>query len=268
MKKITTKAVLIFIIFIQVGVLFSQEEKKSDVQLNVGVDLTNRFIWRGMNLGGNTPSIQPFLSVSAKNFEAGVWSAYSVGGNFNQEFDLFASYTFGKNMFSIVFTDYFSASETVSNKYFNYKSESTGHIFEGMLQFNGTEKFPVTAVAALFFYGADAESLNNDPASSEFNTRTGIQYSNYFEIGYNAQIKKIAVNPFIGFTLTNPESTDSTIGFIGETGFYGNKAGIVNLGITAIKEIKINETFSVPLSTSVIINPQAENVFFVVGLSF
>jgi hypothetical protein len=42
---------------------------------------------------------------------------------------------------------------------------------------------------------------------------------------------------------------------------------VVNLGITVSKEIKISDSFSLPLTTSFIINPQAENVFLVLGIS-
>jgi len=52
----------------------------------------------------------------------------------------------------------------------------------------------------------------------------------------------------------------------GETGFYGSSFGVVNLGITATKKIKITKDFSLPLKASFITNPQAENIFFVVGL--
>ncbi|MFO7864639.1 MAG: hypothetical protein R6U85_11600, partial [Salinivirgaceae bacterium] len=44
--------------------------------------------------------------------------------------------------------------------------------------------------------------------------------------------------------------------------------GIVNVGIGASKEIKITDYFSLPLSGSVILNPESESLFMVVGVSF
>ena len=46
-----------------------------------------------------------------------------------------------------------------------------------------------------------------------------------------------------------------------------NKFGIVNVGIGTSKEIKITDSFSLPLSGSVILNPTTEQFFIVVGIS-
>jgi hypothetical protein len=44
--------------------------------------------------------------------------------------------------------------------------------------------------------------------------------------------------------------------------------GLVNIGVSASKEIKMTEFFSLPLSGSVILNPESESLFMVVGVSF
>jgi hypothetical protein len=43
---------------------------------------------------------------------------------------------------------------------------------------------------------------------------------------------------------------------------------IVNVGIGTSKEVKITEHFSLPLSSSLILNPENESLFMVVGVSF
>ena len=43
---------------------------------------------------------------------------------------------------------------------------------------------------------------------------------------------------------------------------------ICNIGIGAVKEIKITDTFSVPVTGQVIMNPEREQLFVVVGFSF
>lgn len=43
---------------------------------------------------------------------------------------------------------------------------------------------------------------------------------------------------------------------------------LVNIGITKFDELKINDTFSIPISTSVIFNPDSEQLFVLVGLGF
>jgi hypothetical protein len=41
----------------------------------------------------------------------------------------------------------------------------------------------------------------------------------------------------------------------------------VNLGLTVSKDIKITDKFALPVFGSFITNPEAENVFFVFGIS-
>ena len=268
MKSIAKISILTILLLAPVFKIQSQEESKEcPADINVGVDLMSRFIWRGMNFGGSSPSIQPYTSISVKNFEWGVWSAYSISNFNNQEFDLYACYTFGKDLFTVMVTDYYSASDILDYNYFDYDKDFTGHIYEGSLMFNGAEKFPFSFLAALNFYGADAPKINNDETSPDFNTKTGIQYSNYFELGYFGELKGVSYNAFWGFTLSNPKKPDLTTGFIGEPGYYGNGPGFINIGFTATKEIQITEKFSLPITTSISTNPQKEKVFFVVGIS-
>ena len=55
----------------------------------------------------------------------------------------------------------------------------------------------------------------------------------------------------------------------GGDGWYTNDASfqVCNIGITATKTIKISESFSLPLFGSVIVNPNKEQIFYVIGIS-
>mgnify|MGYP001545971921 CR=1 FL=1 len=245
------------------------EGKEGIVDLYAGVGLMNRFIWRGMNLGGNSPSIQPYVGMMIKNFEIGVWGAYSVGGEFtNQEFDLYAAYYLFDGALSISVIDYYSASDIFDYNYFDYNNETTGHFYEAALKFNGTENIPFSFSANMIFYGADVPRIVDDPSSDDFNLQDGIQYSNYFELGYTKDVNQLSLNAFLGFTLSNPKKADPETGYAGEFGFYGNGPGVIHTGITVSRDIPITEKFSLPLTSSVITNPQSEKVFFLVGFSF
>ena len=52
-------------------------------------------------------------------------------------------------------------------------------------------------------------------------------------------------------------------------GWYTNDASfqVCNIGITATKTLKISESFSIPLFGSVIVNPNKEQIFYVIGIS-
>jgi hypothetical protein len=225
-------------VFLMSGtVAFSQEESESP--FSVTTDIYSRYLWRGTDFGGS-PAIQPGLSYSKGGFTAGAWASYTTNGNQTQECDLYLSYTFLKEMLTVTATDYFFPVDGAMNKYFNYNDTTTGHIFEMAVAFNGTEKLPLGILVATNLYGADPRKDNGDP-----------YYSTYIEANY--QFKHVKL--FAGF---NPI----------ESGFYGDYLGFCNIGATAKKEIKITDNFSVPVSVSLITNPQKENIFLVVGASF
>ncbi|MBN2664013.1 MAG: hypothetical protein JXR68_10220 [Bacteroidales bacterium] len=269
MRKLSVFLIFLSLIFTQ-NVSIAQNTKScSGVEFDLGTDLYSRYVWRGAQFGGNAPSIQPYASITVGNLEFGFWGAYSLSSlNTGQEMDLYLSYSFLDEMFSLTFTDYFFPDAFTNYNYFDYAAPTTGHLFEGTFSFNGTEKIPLIFLAAVNFFGADAAKIESDPTSANFNTSTGLQYSNYFEFGYSKTIKSVDFNPFFGFTLSSPLAADPNTGYIGETGFYGSKAGIINTGIAFSKEIEITDKFSLPVSASVIANPDTKKVFFTFGFSF
>jgi len=250
-------AVLIFIN--GASVCYSQDN--SPVQL--GADLMSRYIWRGVNLGGNSPSIQPSLKLNLAtkdNFHAltiGAWGAFSVSELSFQEADLYLTYTF-KEMIGLTVTDYYFPSDVTSarNNYFNYDAATTGHVFEGAINFNGTVKIPFTFMFAMNFYGADKRRVNEDGTSGN------IFFSKYAELGYKNSIKGVDLNAFIGAALDNPDETNGEEGY-----YYNSSAGIINLGVKACKKIPITDKFQLPLQASLIFNPEAGNIFIVFGIS-
>jgi hypothetical protein len=219
-------------------------------KLDISADLMSRYVWRGLNLGGTSPSFQPCMEYSYKNLTLGAWGAYSLSNAItSQEADLYLSYTIAGKI-TVMATDYFFPKEDTLNHYFNYEKDKTNHVFELSAKFSGTEKLPLTLMVATNVYGADARKTNGDN-----------QYSTYIELGYNFKVNSTNCNAFIGFTPNNPDGSK------GETGFYGPNAGVINLGLTASKEIKITDSFSLPVNASLITNPQAQNIFLVFGIS-
>ncbi|MEX2429250.1 MAG: hypothetical protein WD577_13465, partial [Bacteroidales bacterium] len=72
----------------------------------------------------------------------------------------------------------------------------------------------------------------------------------YFELGYSFE----AVSLFVG----------------GGDGWHtstGNFA-LTNIGLSVSKELEITETFSLPVSGAVILNPETEQFYVVFGVSF
>ena len=215
-------------------------------KISVNMELVSQYVWRGALLS-NAPSIQPSLTYSDNGFSLGAWGATSLAPSDVSEVDLFASYTF-KEIFTLTLTDYFI---TAPENYFNYQSKKTGHIFELTGSYADPDFLPLSLTVATNIYGADATKLKKDGSYD------GIQYSTYAELGYSFKY----CDAFMGFNMTPPNKDR------GEVGFYGDSFGVVNLGVSATKEVQVTKAFSLPLKASLITNPQAERVFLVVGLA-
>jgi hypothetical protein len=245
---------------------FSQDSKKITADFQIGADIMSRYIWRGINLGGTGPSIQPTLKLNVGNadhlFSIGGWGAYTFGPTSNQEVDMIVSYTF-KGMLTLLVTDYFFPGlyNDKHDQYFYYRQDSTGHVFEGMVMFNGTNKIPFTLMVATNFYGNDARRMKevNDSTFIE----DGLQYSTYIELGFKKTIKRFDFNAFVGGTVTSPNNSRH------ETGYYANtKAGFTNIGIKVARAIPVTEKYSIPIQASLIANPLQNKFYIVFGISF
>ena len=269
---------LVIIILLGASQLFAQEESQNEKSpWNVGADFVSRYIWRGLNLGGSSPSIQPYVEYGFGNedhsFAVGAWGAYSVSGiQTGQEADLYLSYTL-KDMFSISFTDYFFPDETISrNSYFNYnmnwnkinsgEKAQTGHVVEAAISFNGTDKIPVSLTFAMNIWGADAQKYKG--VSGVMVPQNRIVMSKYIELGYSTDIKDVSLDVFTGMVLDDPKVDKGE-----PVGFYGQSSwGVINLGFTLSKEIKITDYYSLPVFGSLVTNPESENIYMVFGISF
>ena len=246
---------LLIFVFVLVSSVFVNnftyaQDSLSKCKIKTSVAFQSRYIWRGQALGGAYPSIQPTLELSKSKFTLGAFGAFSTSGIIpNQEIDLYANYTFYKDMFTFTITDYFFPKDFSNYDYFNYTKNNTGHVFEGALKFNGPDKLPLTFMVATNVYGADAKKADGN-----------IIYSTYVELGYTKKVKETSLNMFIGSSLNAPGND--------VPGYYANvKTGIVNLGVTASKDIVITDKFSLPVSSSLIFNPDARKIFFVFGFS-
>ena len=237
--------------------LFSFQSIAQDKGVSFGVDLASRYVWRGTDYG-RAPSIQPTLEFSFGKLQVGAWGAFTTSQfltldseDFLQETDLYINYDIC-DAFSLTFTDYFFPNDALgNNNWYNFDGDETGHVFEGALTFNGTEKLPFSLMVATNFYGADAKNADGDNF-----------FSTYVELGYSTEWQGTGLDFFLGGT-PNKADTD-----LGEAGFYADSPNVVNLGVTATKELKITDAFNVPISASFITNPNAENVFLVFTASF
>lgn len=202
----------------------------------VTADFVSSYIWRGMDSGN--ASVQPSLGVNWKGLTAYVWGSTEFRHK-NNEIDLSLEYEY-RNL-TLYANNYFTQTEEEPFKYFNYSSHSTGHTFEVGTGYMISEKFPLSVSWYTTFAGNDYRE-NGKRA-----------WSSYCELSYPFSIKKVDLALEAGFTPWD--------------GMYSDKFNVVNIGLSATKELKITSTFSLPIFGKVIANPYEEQVYFVVGLT-
>lgn len=203
-------------------------------QFDVGIDIVSRYMWRGQLLA-SSPSVQPTLSFTQEGevfgIEAGAWGSYGLTGNDGTEADLYV--TASHKDFSIKVMDYFFPTDalfTQTDNYFDYDN----HVLEAGISYKG----PLSVTVYMNVMG-DADDSGDD------------MHSFYGELGY----------AFAG-------SVDVHIGL--GNGWYSSdsKLDIVNFGITYTKDLRISESFNLPVFTILAFNPSIEKIFIIAGMSF
>ncbi|MFH2049500.1 MAG: hypothetical protein ABIJ12_08640 [bacterium] len=243
---------LVILIIILIVGIFGEVMASDKVTINSGVDFYNRYVWRGLDIA-NTPSLQPALSVAFSGLEIGTWGAYTMSNEASEsdEIDFWLGYTIGmENGVSLSFlaTDYYFPNAGID--FFNFNNHDAviddtipdqgAHTIEIGASFTGPESFPITISGYLNVY--------NDAGSNT-----------YFQVDYPVKVGETELGLFIGATGGSKDNP----------GYYGSdEFDFINLGVTASREIKVSETFSIPFNVSFIVNPNDEISHLVVGLSF
>lgn len=144
-----------------------------------------------------------------------------------QEMDLYLSYGFDFGL-SVGVTDYYYP----GTEYFDFSDTTGAHGVELNVGFE-TGGFSI-AGNYIFNEAGDAGTAGSDT---------------YFELGYSIDNVSLFIGAGDGWHTSDSEFA------------------LCNVGLTATKEIKLTESFSLPVSGSVILNPDTEQFFIVVGFS-
>ena len=234
MKKITYLSIIVIsIVLVPLSAIYAQDEEKES-PISIGADLVSRYVWRGTDYGAS-PSIQPYIEAGFGGFAIGAWGAYTTNLPGVQELDLYANYTIN-DIITVGVIDYFFPNEILGYDYYELRTDSSNHVIEGFVSFNGLENLPLTAMLGVNLLYDSNNSL-------------------YFELGYSFSILDIFLGAGNGiYTVEDPGESD--------------KFGIVNLGISASKEIPITDKYGIPITASLITNPNAKQIHLVFGISF
>lgn len=209
------------------------------VETTISADVVSQYIWRGQDLGST--AVQPTLGVAYKGLSLSAWGSYGLTDpSDTKEFDLTLSYTIGG--LNIGITDYwFNAGQEPLGRYFKYANDATNHVFEANI---GYDFGPVALQWYTNFAGNDG--VNNDGKRA---------YSSYFEATVPFRLGGIDWSATAGAV---PYATD----FYGASGF-----AVTNLSLRATKEIRITDSFSLPVFGQLTANPRSEKAYLVFGIT-
>ena len=240
MKKIRINKVkgLLFAAGLLLGVATIEAQEK-EVETTIAADIVNQYIWRGQDLGN--VSFQPTLGVSYQGFSLSAWGSVGLSDSSDtEEFDLTASYTIGG--LSIGITDYwFNAGLDPKNRYFKYDAHGTNHIFEATIGYD----FGVVSLQWFTnFAGNDGVNKSGKRAYSSY-----MEANVPFRLGSVDWVASGGIVPLA-------------------TTFYDtNGFDVTNLSLKATKELKLTDTFSIPIFGQIIANPCTQKAYLVLGFT-
>lgn len=206
-------------------------------EASVSVDLVSGYLWRGQDLGN--VSIQPSVGVSYKGFSLSGWGSVGLDKEDTKEFDLTLGYATGG--FSISVTDYWFDGGA---GYFHYSAHNTTHVFEAQV---GYDFGPVALNWFTNFAGDDGVNKDGDRA-----------YSSYLSVAAPFRLGGLEWTAEVGAT---PWATT----------FYNDGANgfeVCDISLGVAKEVKVSDSFSLPVFAKATWNPATEGAYFAVGMTF
>lgn len=176
---------------------------------------------------GSGPAFQPSIEFSIGDFAIGGWGSINSSTDEAAEVDLYLNYGFDFGL-TVGLTDYYYP----GTDFFDYSTETGAHALELNVE-----------------YQISGLSLSGNCYINKAGGVGNAVGDLYFEVKYG--FKHIDVFAGAGDGL-NAVSGDFCF---------------VNLGISTSKEIKITDSFSLPLNGSLILNPATEQMYITAGIS-
>lgn len=210
------------------------QEEAAASPFSVGADVYSNYVWRGTRFGTG-PAFQPSVKFTKGFFTAGVWGSFDAAGYVETDPYISLSLPAG---FSLGLTDYYypthldSTGITVGSSFFETDKASSYHAFEINLGYT------IGGLSLIANYilneSAGAVTMGGDK---------------YFQATYNFSNFNVFVGAGDGWHTSDTEFA------------------LCNVGLGTSKTIKVTESFSVPVTGQIVLNPEKEQLFMVVGFS-
>ena len=212
---------------------------QENIETTIGSDIVSQYIWRGQDLG--SVSLQPTLGIEYKGLSLTGWGSVGLSDPTDtKEFDLTLAYSTGG--LNIGITDYwFNTGLDPQNRYFKYDAHGTNHVYEANIGYD-------FGLASVQWY---TNFAGNDGANKDGKRA----YSSYMEVVVPFKLATVDWTATAGAV---PFATD----FYGTLGF-----AVTDLSLRATKDIKVTDSFSIPIFGQVTANPCTQKAYLVLGLT-
>ena len=214
-------------------------QAQETVETTISTDVVSSYIWRGQDLGST--AVQPTLGIDYKGLSLSAWGSYGLVNTADtKEFDLTLSYIIGG--LNIGMTDYWfdRAGRDPENRYFKYDAHGTNHVFEATVGYD---------------FGVASVQWSTNFSGNDYKADGKRAYSSYMEV-------------VVPFKLSAIEWTATAGAVPSESVQYGtNGFAVTNLALKATKDIKITDSFSVPVFGQVAANPCSQKAYLVFGFT-
>ena len=207
---------------------FNTWAQEEGSSFDTGLDIYSSYIWRGAKFGSG-PAFQPYVEFSTGSFALGAWGSVNSSADESLEMDLYASFSAGPVSFTL--TDYYFGGDWTEYSMNHYLEPSIG-ISAGSFSFTG---------AYMLLPETDEDSF-------------GANGDTYLEAAYS--FPNVDVTLGLGDGQYTATDDDPDGGF-----------NICNISVGTSKEVKLSESFSLPVSGAVTLNPTTGGFFISVGIS-
>lgn len=214
------------------------------VKASVGADVVSGYVWRGQDLGH--AAVQPSASVAYKGFSLGAWGSYGiVDSGDTKELDLTASYSTGG--FTVGVTDYWFSGAEEKDRYFMYNAHRTAHVFEANVGYD---------------FGKCSVNWYTNFAGSDYRADGKRAYSSYVEIAAPFKLGGMQWSAAVGAVPFKSAAT-----YLDASGNPVGGFAVTNITLSASRDVKITEQFSLPVFAAMTANPNSQKMYLTFGVS-
>ncbi len=212
---------------------------QDEIETTMGADVVSNYVWRGQDLG--SVSLQPMLGVGWRGLSLAAWGNVGLSDpDDTKEIDLTLGYTIGG--LNIGITDYWVSKDGLDpqGRYFKYDAHGTNHVFEANIGYD---------------FGFASLQWFTNFSGNDYKDDGKRAYSSYVEATVPFKLATVDWTATAGAV---PAATD----YYGTTGF-----AVTNLSLKAAKDIKVTDSFSLPVFAQFVGNPCSQKAYLVFGLT-